>query len=117
MRPENSTANATTAIDPPANHGFFAHSVPSGMKMAPTAARTRKALSRARGVPPKSANTRIANDPKAPKSDIWALPMTCWVNANTAGMQIAARVAVFRPRSPGSALRSRDTSPRSQFIG
>ena len=74
------------------------------MNTAPAATSARYAVRRARRVPPKSANTRIERDPKAANSDVWALPITWWANANTAGMTMAARAALLTATLSPTAL-------------
>jgi hypothetical protein len=49
----------------------------------------------------------MATDPKAAKIAVWGSLITSTARAKTAGMTIAARVALFSEDSPGSAIRSR----------
>ena len=93
--PEKRVAKPTAAIAPVASHGLREQRVPSVMNAAPTHPSPRYATKRVRGGPPNSASTSIANDPKAAKIEVCGCPITLSANANTAGMTIAARAALF----------------------
>src|SRR5207244_6532685 len=67
----------------------------------------RYATRRFRHGPPKSASTRIANEPNAERNVVCWSRITLSANAKTAGITIAARAACFREKSPGSTIRSR----------
>src|SRR2546430_4635034 len=80
---------------PAARAAFREQIVPRVMKAAPTPASARYANRRARHGPRISVSTRMANDPKAAKSDVCGWPMTLSAKANTAGMTIAARAPLL----------------------
>ena len=104
MTPAKSVAKPTTAIAPAASQACREQSVPSVMKAAPTHASARYATRRVRGGPVNSTSTSSANEPKAAKIDVCGCPITLSANANTAGMTIAARAALFSAALSPTAL-------------
>jgi hypothetical protein len=64
-------------------------------------------VNRLRGGPLNEASTSIANEPKAANSAVCGWPITWSANANTAGITMAARAALFSETRPGSLMRGR----------
>jgi hypothetical protein len=89
--------------EPAASQAFREQRVPRVMYNAPIQPSPRYASRRARVEPPNSTNRRNANEPNAAKIDVCGCWMTLSANANTAGMTIAARPALFSAARSGTA--------------
>src|SRR5206468_5359128 len=103
ITPENRFAKPIAAIALAPTHAFQEQRVPRLMNAAPTHPRLTYASRRLRHGPPNSTSTSIANDPKAAKIDVCGWAITLSASANTAGMTIAARAAVFSAARSGTA--------------
>src|ERR671919_371748 len=95
MTPENRIAKPTTAMPATASHGVSEPAVPRVIRTTPAAVRLTYAASRLRDGPSKRASTRMANDPNAANRVVSGSWMTPSAKANTAGITIAARAALF----------------------